>query len=54
MNLDKNMRRFRLAGRELFNNYFRADEACNNNGWELEERFSEVEAVLFDALVAMQ
>jgi hypothetical protein len=52
MKIDESMKRFRLASRELFNAYFRVEEPWNNDGWRLEERFSEVEAVLFDALVA--
>jgi hypothetical protein len=52
MSLKKNMTRFRAASREMFNQYFLVEDPWNNNGWVLEERFSEVEAVLFDALVA--
>lgn len=52
MSIDESMRRFRLASRELFNAYFRVEDPWNNDGWRLEERFSEVEATLFDALVA--
>ncbi len=52
MSIDENMRRFRIAGRELFNAYFRVEDPWNNDGWKLEERFSEVESILFDVLVA--
>ena len=52
MSIDESMRRFRLASRELFNAYFRVDDPWNNDGWRLEERFSQVEAILFDVLVA--
>jgi hypothetical protein len=51
MDIDELMNRFRCASRELFNHYFRVLDPYNNNGW-LEERFSEVEAVLFEQLVA--
>lgn len=51
--LDAALRDFRLATRELFNNYFRVEsDPYNNGGWELLERFCEVEDVLFEQLVA--
>jgi hypothetical protein len=43
---------FRLASRELFNNYFRTGER-DDEAWKARERFSLVEEHLFDALVAM-
>ena len=49
--MDDLMGRFRVASRELFNTYFRIDDPWNNNGWELEERFSAVELLLFEKLV---
>jgi len=52
MDLDELMNRFRLASRELFNHHFRVLDPYNNDGWLLEERFGQVEAVLFEQLVA--
>ena len=52
MNLDEMMNRFRLASREVFNHYFRVPDPYDNNGWLFEERFSEVQVVLFQKLVA--
>ena len=49
--IDVLLNQFRVASRELFNNYFRISDPYENDGWTLEERFSEVEAVLFDNLV---
>ena len=46
------MTRFRLASRELFNNYFRTG-GRDDAAWDARERFSLVEEHLFDALVAM-
>jgi hypothetical protein len=51
MELDELVNRFRIAGRELFNHWFRVRDPYQNNGWELEERFSEIEALLFQKLV---
>ena len=52
MEFDEQMNRFRCASRELFNHYFRVLDPYNNDGWLLEERFSLVEAALFEQLVA--
>jgi hypothetical protein len=52
MVLDDLMSRFRYASRELFNHHFRVPDPYNNDGWLLEGRFSQVEAVLFEQLVA--
>jgi hypothetical protein len=49
--LDESLDRFRIASRELFNHYFRATDRDARVGWTLAERFSEVEAVLFQKLV---
>jgi hypothetical protein len=49
--LDGAMNRFRVASRELFNNYFRVPDPYNNGGWEWEERYSVVEEILFQKLV---
>ena len=51
MQLDELMTQFRLASRGLFNNFFRTKDPYRTNGWELEERFREVQSVLFQALV---
>jgi hypothetical protein len=53
MNLDDSMKSFRLASRELFNRFFLVDEPYENDGWALEDRFSQVEAVLFEQLVVV-
>jgi hypothetical protein len=39
------------ASRELFNHFFRVSDPYNNDGWQFEERFSEVQVVLFQKLV---
>lgn len=53
LDIDTCMDRFRLAGRELFNSYFRLPDpyANQSGGWELEERFGHVENALFESLV---
>lgn len=51
INVDEMMNQFRLASRELFNHFFRIPDAYNNNGWLLEERFSDVQNILFQKLV---
>lgn len=50
-NIDDLMRQFRLASREIFNHFFRIPDPYNNDGWVPEERFSEVQALLFQKLV---
>ena len=52
MSLDEMMNQFRLASREMFNHYFRVLQPYENDGWMLEERFGEVEELLFQKLVA--
>ena len=55
MTVDDSISQFRLASRELFNTYFRiADPYNDDDGWAFAERFSQVESVLFDQLVAVQ
>jgi hypothetical protein len=49
--LDESMNQFRIASRELFNHFFRVPDPYNSGGWELEERFRAVQAVLFQELV---
>lgn len=51
MELDHAINRFRIASRELFNNYFRIDDPYNSNGWDLEEDFSAIEEVMFQKMV---
>ena len=51
MDLDAMMNQFRVASRELFNQFFRVPDPYNNDGWACEERFSRVQAALFQALV---
>ncbi len=50
--IDRQMNRFRLAARGVFNQYFRLDpEGDSGDAWTQVERFAEVERALFDALV---
>lgn len=55
MKHDAQVNRFRLASRELFNNYFRIEDASGNGtdseAWSALERFIEVETVLFEKMV---
>ena len=51
MTLDEMLNKFRIGSRELFNNYFRISDPYQNNGWEMEERFSDIEEVFFQKLV---
>lgn len=53
MNINDLMLKFRLASRELFNNYFRVINPYENDGdaWLMQEMFSSVEEVLFQKLV---
>jgi hypothetical protein len=51
VDLDELVNRFRLASRELFNQFFRIPRPYDNDGWLLEERFAEVEVLLFQKLV---
>jgi hypothetical protein len=46
------MNRFRIASRELFNQYFRVDEPYDKTeAWLLDERHSEIEEILFEKMV---
>lgn len=50
--LDAQINKFRLAARELFNNYFRQPSRENSGeAWAAVERFSQVERELFRVLV---
>jgi hypothetical protein len=52
MELDSLPNRPRIARRELFNQYFRVDDPYNNeNAWPLEERYRDVQSLLFEKLV---
>ena len=52
MELDALMNRFRIASRELFNQYFRVDEPYDKpDAWLLDERHSEIEELLFEKMV---
>ena len=50
--IDEMMNQFRIASRELFNHFFRVANPYDNDGWLFERRFSEVQAALFQNLVA--
>lgn len=54
--LNELMNQFRLASRELFNHFFRVPDPYANgqHAWLMEERFRDVQAVLFQQLVAEQ
>jgi hypothetical protein len=52
VDIDGMMDRFRLASREVFNQYFRASDPYGDEGWKLAERFSSVQSLLFQKLVA--
>ena len=49
--LDERMQRFRIASRELYNNFFAVPDPWRNDGWIMAERFADVEQVLFRRLV---
>jgi hypothetical protein len=51
LDIDEMMNRFRLASRTLFNQFFRVSRPYENEGWIVEQRFSEVQALLFEKLV---
>lgn len=52
MDLDASLNQFRIASRELFNMFFRVDDPYKNDqAWVLEERYREVEDLLFQKLV---
>jgi hypothetical protein len=51
MGIDELMTQFRLASRQLFNQFYRVSDPYNNDGWTLEERFSQVQEALFRTLV---
>jgi hypothetical protein len=48
---DELVGRFRVASREIFNHWFRVPDPDQNDGWTLEERFSDIEVLLFEKLV---
>lgn len=51
--LDKSIKQFRIASRELFNDLFRVSDPyeADSNAWVLEERFREIQNLLFQKLV---
>lgn len=51
VSLNELMERFRVASREIFNQFFHVEDPYNNNGWPSEERFKAVERILFDKMV---
>lgn len=51
VDIDEQMNRFRVASRELYNNFFRVPDPYRSNGWEPEERFSAIESLLFKKMV---
>jgi hypothetical protein len=51
--LDSSLQSFRIAGRELFNTYFRPKATGFDDAWAWEARFSLVEAELFEQLIAV-
>jgi len=53
MSMDKLVNKFRLASRELFNNYFLEDFLVSDD-WEFFEHFTLIEEQLFLALVTTQ
>jgi len=51
--LDECMNQFRIASRELFNHFFRvADPHGSKQAWPQEERFRDLQSLLFQKLVA--
>jgi hypothetical protein len=52
VDIDEAMKRFRHAGRELFNNFFRMNDPYKDHeSWVLEDRFREIQVLLFQKLV---
>ena len=52
--IDEQMNKFRLAGRGVFNQYFRlAENSVSGDAWAQVERFAQVERALFDTLVIL-
>ena len=52
MNIDSRINHFRIASLELFNLFFRVDDPYSNDqAWVMEERYSEVQDLLFQKLV---
>ena len=52
MKLDFLINQFRIASRELFNQYFRVEDPYNNdNAWIFDERHGEIESLLFQKMV---
>lgn len=51
MDLEELIQRFRIASRELFNNYFAVGTPGSDESWAWEERFSWVQKILFQKMV---
>jgi hypothetical protein len=51
IDIDELICRFRIASRELYNNFFMVANPYENDGWDFEQRFSDVEDLLFRKLV---
>jgi len=51
IDIDELICRFRIASRELYNNFFMVRNPYENDGWDSEQRFSDVEELLFQKLV---
>lgn len=51
ISIDKSINRFRLASREIFNNFF-LEDFLKNEDWDFYEQFTCIEEELFYALVA--
>ena len=54
MDIDELMNKFRLASREIFNHYFKVlnPYEYESDAWLFEERFLEVEKILFKKMIA--
>lgn len=52
MDIDTLLNRFRIASRELFNQFFHVDDPYNSeDAWVREARFRQIESLLFEKLV---
>lgn len=52
MNIDSRINQFRVASRELFNQFFRVEDPYHHDqAWILQERHSDLETLLFQKMV---
>lgn len=51
LDIDDVVLRFSIASRELFNNFFHVESPYENNGWDAEKRFSDIQQVMFQKMV---